>query len=314
MGIGDTIMKKNIACVSLTGRILGTPKGVTLVELMISMVVAAIVMIGVYSAYSAQTKSYGTQRELSEMQQNLRGTLQLMAWDLHNAQRDTAPRQRYHFLPGGYWLPSPVDTPSNAGLPGLSFQSLCLDTDGDGVADKALTTTYRVRFPADASRQGLYRQVRPIASITGPWDLVAEGIQAIGFAFAFDPNGKGLLARYNNNPDMGILWAVDSDNDGRLDAILDVNDDGVIDQKDDTDGDGFITPADDATAQLSTPVSFACVRAVRIFILAVSKHPSPENVIDNHYYVVGNRVIQPPQDRFLRRMATLDVNLHNYIR
>jgi hypothetical protein len=59
--------------------------------------------------------------------------------------------------------------------------------------------------------------------------------------------------------------------------------------------------------------------AVRIWLLLQSERESPENMVDNNFYGVGNRIIPPPanfnngfNDRFKRRLETVTVALRNF--
>jgi hypothetical protein len=190
--------------------------------------------------------------------------------------------------------------------------------DGDGFADTDQTIRYWVLDPDVDGIPGLYRRATPDPADIGPADpngrLVADGIQAIGFAYAYDTDGDNVLERYNGNAANPIVWAVDSDNGGNLDAILDVDNSGTIDIDDDTDGNDRIEPFDDALNHLSTPATFDQVRAVRIFLLVVSERPFGDHMLDRNRYVIGNQVIDQPNDRLKRRTMTLDVALRNYIR
>jgi prepilin-type N-terminal cleavage/methylation domain-containing protein len=278
------------------GTIMKDEEGFTLIELLISMVVATIVLAAVYTVHSTQSKSYSTQREVSKVQQNVRAAMHVLAWDIRNAQRDPEPRQRYRFRTQdtGLYLASPADTSNVAGLAGISFSSLRLDTDRNGVADTVQTVSYRVRQPEGALRPGLYRRVDPVdfgapAGLSDVWQLVAEGIEAIDFAYAFDADGDGRLELSGGN----IIWAVDSSNSRRLDASLNV--------------------ADGTLSALAAPVSYDCIRLIRIFLLGISERPSPENFISREV-IVGRQIIQPdPEDKRLRRLVTMDVSLRNYL-
>ena len=59
--------------------------GFTLIEMMISMVVAGIIMAAVYQLLIGQSRSYGQQRELMDVHQTLRSAGALLAWDMRQA-------------------------------------------------------------------------------------------------------------------------------------------------------------------------------------------------------------------------------------
>ncbi len=56
--------------------------GFTLIEMMISMVVAGLVMTGVYQLLIGQSRSYGQQRELMDVHQTLRSAGAMLAWEM----------------------------------------------------------------------------------------------------------------------------------------------------------------------------------------------------------------------------------------
>jgi prepilin-type N-terminal cleavage/methylation domain-containing protein len=59
--------------------------GITLIELMVVLVLAAVVTAAIYAIFIAQQKSYATQTKVSDMQQNARAALTLMERDLRMA-------------------------------------------------------------------------------------------------------------------------------------------------------------------------------------------------------------------------------------
>lgn len=63
-------------------------QGFTLVELLIAMVVAGLATMATYSVYVVQQQSYTAQNQVTEMQQNLRAALNLMARDIRMAGYD----------------------------------------------------------------------------------------------------------------------------------------------------------------------------------------------------------------------------------
>lgn len=62
-----------------------TDKGFTLVELMVALVIAMIVMAGIYSVYHSQHKSHVVQEGVAEMQQNLRAAMFMMGREIRMA-------------------------------------------------------------------------------------------------------------------------------------------------------------------------------------------------------------------------------------
>jgi len=60
-------------------------KGFTLIELMVALAVTSIVLAGIYATYITQLKSHLTQGLIVEMQQSLRGAMQLMEKEIRMA-------------------------------------------------------------------------------------------------------------------------------------------------------------------------------------------------------------------------------------
>jgi len=60
-------------------------KGFTLVEIMVTLAIMAVVMAGVYLTFYSQQKSYTVQEQVAEMQQNLRGAMYLMSKEIKMA-------------------------------------------------------------------------------------------------------------------------------------------------------------------------------------------------------------------------------------
>jgi type IV pilus assembly protein PilW len=308
-------------------------RGFTVVELMIALVVAAVVSVGAFAAYSVQSKTHGTQRQVARMQQDLRGALYMIEFDLMNAGRDPFMTGNYGLTDVRYYaynraangynmgaLTTRMAPPANAlppfdSYPVLEFTSLRFDSDGDGISDTPITVRYQIYDFNNNDRPDLGR------SIDGamPPDLVAEGVVAIGYAFAYDDDRDGTyklarVAPIAPAPLGNVIWAADTNGDNRLDTNLDTNGDGEITAADDINGDGVIDNGDLITAALPNPVELEAVRAVRIMILVQSERPSLENkgTEFNRRYAVGNRVFGPFNDNFQRRVQTVVVAMRNF--
>lgn len=125
--------------------------GFTLVELMAAMVIAVVVMAGIYSAYYSQQKNATAQEQTAEMRQNLRAGLDLMAREIRMAGYD--PTQS-----------------ANAGITAAASNSITFteDLNGDGdTGDADENITYSLSG-MDLQRSG---------------QVVAENIDALNFVY-----------------------------------------------------------------------------------------------------------------------------------
>ncbi len=66
-------------------KIMQNESGVTLVELMVSLVISSFVIAGVYGVYTIQKKSYTVQEQVVEMQQRLRSAMDFLVRDIRMA-------------------------------------------------------------------------------------------------------------------------------------------------------------------------------------------------------------------------------------
>lgn len=311
--------------------------GFTLLELMIVLVISAIVSLGAYAAYSLQSKSYSTQREVARVQQDLRGSLYMLESDILNIGRDPYMSNRYGITNVGYFnfTPGTLDTamaasnfvmPADhrdayfASFPVLEFTSLGIDADNDGIGDSQMAIRYQIFDFGNDGRPDLCRRANPGMRVDNENTaatqnmLVAEGVVAIGYAFAYNPNPDGHYRMARSAPGNNVIWGADTDGDGQLDTNLDANQDGVIDiTDDDLSNDGVIDTGDRA---LVPPVDLRNVVAVRIWIMLQSDRESQNNIIDQNNYLVGNRIIPPRgtffNDRFIRRVETVTLALRNF--
>lgn len=102
----------------------------------------------------------------------------------------------------------------------------------------------------------------------------ADHIAAVRFAYAFDSDRDGCA---DLSPGDNIIWAIDADSDGRLDTALDTDDDGDVDN-------------DDAIGGTALPrqVDISRIKAVKVWLLTRSPHPL-KGLRDNREFVVGDQ-------------------------
>ena len=121
-------MKKTIDSISAGAAATQEAKGFTLVEVLISLVVATVLIGAIYSSYVIQQKAYTVQRDLARMENCLRAAMQIIRSDLLNS-----GTQRRHGRPYGIidsrrynqWNLNTLDQTANG------FQGLTLTTAMD---------------------------------------------------------------------------------------------------------------------------------------------------------------------------------------
>lgn len=239
-------------------RTLYNDKGFTLVELMISVLITGLILGGVFGIYNAQHKTYQTQGQVAGMQQNLRSAMYFMERDLRPAGLDV-----------------PDASGNKTGLFGIASIAYL---DGIGVAvDQTLNANTinfaSIQFSSDDNNNDIVDVGEPITyslvdsdfdgvpdALAWNGQMMAENIEVMTFAYAYDNDDDGELDFFDNNwnglfePANGdyVVWAIDTNNDNCLDFDLNTNQDldanqtGLIDWRDlDTNGDNVIDNNDD---------------------------------------------------------------------
>lgn len=276
--------------------------GFTLLELLIAIIVASIMGIAVVSNSISQQQAATNVQQVAQMQQQLRGAIYLMERDIRMAGYDPVETGNFGVTDVRRWS---VEVDQTIGAPDLSADSSPLltvieDSNENGIADDA-TITYCLYDDNNDAVVDLARETG------GVRQLLAEGIDALGLAYAIDNDGDGSLDR---TPNGNIIWAVDSDNDNLLDTNIDTDDNGVIDIND-AAGDLAITSTDNAAGAIATPAPLKSVRIVRVWLLARAQNRDPK-YNDTNQYVIGDRIIVPPAgDQFRRRLLVRSVELRN---
>ncbi|NTV51210.1 MAG: prepilin-type N-terminal cleavage/methylation domain-containing protein [Desulfobulbaceae bacterium] len=147
---------------------IGNCRGFTLVELMITLAMSAIIVAAVYSAYIIQQKTYYTQGQVVEMQQNIRAGLEMMSSEIRMAVYD----------PDG-----------NAGAQVITATASTfaftadLNDDGD-VADPNENVTFCLGTAGVCDADGVANA--GTASVLRNSQAIADGIQRIEFCYTLD--------------------------------------------------------------------------------------------------------------------------------
>jgi len=157
-------------------------RGVTLIELLVVLVICGILIGGTYRVFISQTKAYTVQDQVAEVQQNVRGAMDIMVRDLVMAGFQTST------------FNSPLITDNPVGSP-LSDNNITVNYEYLG---GALPTTYTVTYSlAGGNLTRTLTQTPPGGpSVT---DTILENVEALTFQYGIDQDGDGLMDDTNGD-------------------------------------------------------------------------------------------------------------------
>jgi type IV pilus assembly protein PilW len=261
--------------------------GVTLIELMVAMAVFGIVVAGVCLAYQAQLRSYHTQREIVDMQQNLRAAMYLMTRELKLAGLDPTGK-------------------AGAGISVADAQTITfsmdftgglndgVDNDEDGIVDEG-------EDGIDNNGNGLKDEPDEAEWYNGS---TADGNEQVSYVLSNDANGNGQNDGLKTESNTGSVCHL-----MRNGQPFALNIDALNFVYLDADGAVIAAPVVDRTAIRSVQVSIVARTAVSASAFAFS-------YVDNQVYrnerPGGAEVILPAQnDSFRRIPLTTEVKCRN---
>lgn len=143
-------------------------RGFTLIEVVIGLAICLILMVVTVNIFQVQRKSYSMQEQVSEMQQNIRASMDMMVREIRMAGYD----------------------PTGAGFAGIGTNTsgllrILADIDGNGTtADTNEDITYRYYDTSDASYPSQIKRKTGGAS----FQPFAENIDGFNFLY-YDNNG-----------------------------------------------------------------------------------------------------------------------------
>lgn len=163
-------------------------KGVTLIELLVVMVIAAIVMGGVYRVFISQTKTYAIQDQVMEVQQSVRGAMEILLRDLRMTGFDDDN------VNSDVTIANPLVTPVQISDITINYEYY----------DRTLTTeaqkyqSHLVRYWRNAGTSQLMRQLT-VDSVARPAEIILENVNALAFTYGVDQNNDGIMDDQNGN-------------------------------------------------------------------------------------------------------------------
>ncbi len=149
--------------------------GYTLMELMIAIAIGMIVMASVATTFTTQTRAYSAQEQINQMEQNVRGSLDIMSREIKMA----------GYKPNGGSVTGVVSYSSTS----LTIQS---DLNADGAVSTSGSDNEQIAYAYDGINKKITRQIGTAAAAT-----LAENISAFTFTY-YQSSGTTLATSATN--------------------------------------------------------------------------------------------------------------------
>ena len=174
--------------------------GFTIIELMVAMVIAVVVLSGIYAAYRKQVGSYVRQEQVVEMQQNIRNAMYYMQRSMRMSGFDPQNTGLMGFVAN---FDAPYDTLGAS--TDASRIAFALDSDEDGVRDANELELVAYRLNGDQLQKLTFDEGAPPAA---NWETVADNVDALDFVYLDDNNPPNILAPPLNAAALGQIRSV----------------------------------------------------------------------------------------------------------
>lgn len=149
-------------------------RGLSLIEMMIGLVLSSIIIAGIYQMFYAQQRSYLTQDQIAEMQQNLRAALSLMTRELRTAGFDPT-RGSNAGLVTDFAAPDAIFSPDINYAAQTNVIAFTIDDNGNGVIER--NDNEQIAYRLNGTTLERYSATRQ------QWEPVANNIDALNFVY-----------------------------------------------------------------------------------------------------------------------------------
>jgi type IV pilus assembly protein PilW len=265
---------------------LSTDSGFTLIELMIAIVMAAIITGAALGGFFSMQSTASSIDQRSNMAVNARGAMYLIEENI----------RMMGFNPAGDMSAGEIMNPAD----GCSALGGFFRFNRNNIADpaNAANDTIGIGLNAADDSDGAGRDGfadNGATSIVIGGGNVADNVAVLRFAYAFDDDDDGNVDLSGND---FIRWAIDTDNDGRLDRELDTDDNGDIDENDAVGG-----------AAMASTVDISKILAVKVWLVARSQSPVLKYT-EPRTFVVGDQRFTP-DNNFPHTIFTTTIRCRN---
>jgi type IV pilus assembly protein PilW len=155
--------------------------GFTLIELMLAMTIMLLVMSAIYTTFQAQTRSWTTQQEIANMQQNLRVALYNLESSIRMAGYDPQNSRAFGFVSNFPMAPFSADG-ATTDADDIAFT---VDADNDKTIDGNSNELVAYRLNPTTNELEVYDTT---IQADGAWQTVAQNIRSVVFTYLDENN------------------------------------------------------------------------------------------------------------------------------
>jgi prepilin-type N-terminal cleavage/methylation domain-containing protein len=159
-------------------------RGVTLVELLVVLVISSIVIGGIYRVFVSQSKAYTVQDQVVELQQGIRGAMEIMVRDLRMAGYDD------YTVNSTITITNPIVYP-------VASSSITVNYEYYDSAT-AQYQQHTVDYWWDAASSALTRRLA-VDNVRRPEEILLENVDAFELTYGLDADGNGGIDDRNGN-------------------------------------------------------------------------------------------------------------------
>jgi prepilin-type N-terminal cleavage/methylation domain-containing protein len=163
-------------------------KGVTLIELLVTLVIIGMVVGGFYRIFIAQSKAYTIQDQVTEVQQNVRSVIGIVAKDLSMAGCD----DETNLITLGNPIPSVTDNAITVSYE--YFNQTTLSTELHTVAYNLMGTN-------------LVRQLA-VGGVANPSEVILENVDQLIITYGIDTDNDGYVNNWVNAGGIGTSMVI----------------------------------------------------------------------------------------------------------
>jgi type IV pilus assembly protein PilW len=171
-------------------------KGVTLIELLVALVIAAITMAGIYRVFISQTKTYAIQDQVMEVQQSVRGAMEILLRDLRMTGFDDDN------VNSDVPIANPLATPVQASDITINYEYYRRNDSSSNESPKY--ESHQVRYwrdTTDPNNPKLRRTITIASGVTNgaTTETILENVNALTFTYGVDRDNDAIMDDQNGN-------------------------------------------------------------------------------------------------------------------